>query len=134
MSYHQSQPMRRFQFLIVRLKVRTRAPIRGATLISIPYSSIKRLCNILYYISLRISIPYSSIKSRTNVAGLFHFFISIPYSSIKRQNYVILYYLLHISIPYSSIKSMKSGCACIFPYLFQFLIVRLKVLHTNFAK
>ena len=75
-----------------------------------------------------VSIPYSSIKSctrqhpRTCYAA-----VSIPYSSIKRELIDAAYELFCVSIPYSSIKRGRTRRGSPAKGMFQFHIVRLKV-------
>ena len=59
-------------------------------------------------------------------------YISIPYGSIKSSCSVSLGALCHISIPYGSIKSHRNNKAEIgIKIIFQFLMVRLKVMPQN---
>ena len=100
------QQVRRFQFLMVRLKdyMSKINPIKFN--ISIPYGSIKSTDKLEQQNNKNISIPYGSIKSVLLYASVKKNLISIPYGSIKRS--VQCY-------------DIQQGTK------FQFLMVRLKV-------
>ena len=59
----QIESIMRFQFLMVRLKEKTKTLSCSFIGISIPYGSIKSYCPSVFRIIFYISIPYGSIKS-----------------------------------------------------------------------
>ena len=53
----------KFQFLMVRLKVKASALLSLKKVISIPYGAIKSCSNVAITVIRQISIPYGAIKS-----------------------------------------------------------------------
>ena len=119
-------------------------------MISIPYGAIKRASSsAICWICAVISIPYGAIKRQhpvrcrlcfrefqflmVRLKGPFNCFIkyscdiSIPYGAIK--SYTNIPHIFHnqsISIPYGAIKSSPVTETTVIPFIFQFLMVRLK--------
>jgi len=100
--------LKKFQFLMVRLKVSDEAYSEKITGISIPYGAIKRLVSI---IALLIAIIFQFLMVRLKDYKIFfdavfrH--ISIPYGAIKSYQCFRLFHNFFISIPYGAIKRIR---------------------------